>query len=529
MSMRDFMQPGRSVAVAEKGMAATSHPASTLAALDILRQGGNAVDAAVAAVAVQCVVDPHSTGIGGDCFALYAPESGKVVSLNGSGWAPAKANLDFYRERGIEAIGETSVHSVTVPGAIDSWCRLIENFGKLDLAQVLAPAIDAAENGYRITPRVYLDWQRYRDQLEVHPAATEHYLPNGRVPAIGDRMANPALGATLRAVAKHGPSAFYQGAVAEEIVDVLKAVGGLHELDDFAEFSTFLTEPISADYRGHTLLECPPNGQGLAALIIARILEGFDLSDASLSEADRVHILAEASKAAYAQRDAIVADPSAMTTDVADVLTDAAIDALRAKIRMDRATAGPEWDLPVHKDTVYVTVVDKDRNAMSLINSVFWAFGSGIYAPKSGVLLQNRGMGFSLKPGHPNAIAPRKRPFHTIIPAMLQKNGKAVMPFGVMGGQYQSTGHAQILTGMLDRGLDPQQASEAPRSFAFEGTLSLETTYSEAIKTDLEARGHRVEWADEPLGSCQAIWMDHERGVLLGATDHRKDGIALGY
>jgi len=242
-----------------------------------------------------------------------------------------------------------------------------------------------------------------------------------------------------------------------------------------------------------------------------------------------VHILAEASKAAYAQRDAIVADPAAMTTDVADVLTDRAIDALRAKIRMDRATAAPEWDLPVHKDTVYVTVVDKDRNAMSLINSVFWAFGSGIYAPKSGVLLQNRGMGFSLTSGHPNAIAPRKRPFHTIIPAMLQKNGKAVMPFGVMGGQYQSTGHAQILTGMLDRGLDPQQASEAPRSFAFEGTLSLETTYSQEIKADLEARGHRVDWADEPLGSCQAIWMDHERGVLLGATDHRKDGIALGY
>ena len=527
--MRDFMQPGRSVAVADNGMAATSHPASTLAALDILRAGGNAVDAAVAAVAVQCVVDPHSTGIGGDCFALYAPASGPVVSLNGSGWAPAAARLDVFQAQGITEIAETSVHSVTVPGAIDAWCRLVAAHGRLDMGRVLEPAIGYAEKGYRITPRVHLDWERYQDQLKAHPHTAESYLPGGRVPAVGDRMANPALGATLRAVAERGPEAFYRGAVAEEMVAVLKAAGGLHEEQDFSEFSTFFTTPIAADYRGHTLLECPPNGQGLAALIIARILEGFDLSDKALTEADRVHILAEASKAAYAQRDAIVADPMTMTADLDYILSDAHIDALRARIRMDRASDAPDWDLPVHRDTVYVTVVDGEGNAMSLINSVFWAFGSGIYAPRSGVLLHNRGMGFSLKDGHPNVIAPRKRPFHTIIPAMLQKDGRAVMPFGVMGGQYQSVGHAQILTGMLDRGLDPQQASEAPRSFAFEGVLSLETTWSGEVKADLEGRGHRVEWADEPLGSCQAIWIDHERGVLLGATDHRKDGVALGY
>ncbi len=527
--MRDFMQPSRSVAVAEHGMAATSHPAATLAAVDILRAGGNAVDAAVAAVAVQCVVDPHSTGIGGDCFALYSPASGPVVALNGSGWAPSKASLDFYQERGIVEFSDTSAHTVTVPGAIDAWCKLIDAHGRLELGRVLEPAIGYAENGFRITPRVYLDWERYQDTLKLHPHTAAHYLPGGRVPQVGDRMANPALGATLRAVAARGSAAFYTGAIADELISVLGEAGGLHAADDFAEFSSFFTTPISAQYRGHTLLECPPNGQGLAALIIARILDGFDLSDASLSESDRVHILAEASKAAYAARDAILADPTHMTTDVDSVLSDAHIAGLRARIRMDKASAATEWDLPNHRDTVYVSVVDGDGNAMSLINSVFWAFGSGIYAPRSGVLLHNRGLGFSLKPGHPNAIAPRKRPFHTIIPAMLQKDGKTVMPFGVMGGQYQAVGHAQVLSNMLDRGFDPQQASEAPRSFAFEGSLSLETTYSQAVKDDLEKRGHKVEWADEPLGSCQAIWMDHARGVLLGATDHRKDGLALGY
>jgi gamma-glutamyltranspeptidase/glutathione hydrolase len=276
-------------------------------------------------------------------------------------------------------------------------------------------------------------------------------------------------------------------------------------------------------------MECPPNGQGLAALIIARILDGFDLASASLSEADRVHILAEASKAAYAQRDAIIADPSAMIADIAGVLAESSIAAMRARISMARASASQDWDLPEHKDTVYVTVVDRDRNAISLINSIFSAFGSGIYAPRAGVLLQNRGCGFSLKAGHPNAIAPRKRPFHTIIPAMVQKDGRPVMSYGVMGGQYQAVGHAHILSQIVDRGLDPQQANESARSFAFRGNLALETTHSAETKANLDARGHKTVWADEPLGGCQAIWIDHERGVLFGSSDHRKDGIALGY
>jgi len=529
MQSRDFFRPGRSVAISDRGMAATSHPQATLAAVDILRAGGSAVDAAVAAVALQSVIDPHMTGIGGDCFALYSPAGGKPVSLNGSGRAPKKVELDYFIDRGMTSIPDDSPHAVTVPGAVDAWCRLVSAYGRLDMERVLAPAIAAAEKGYCITPRVELDWVRYGDRVGKFPASAAYFLPNGRAPRTGERMTNPALAATLRRIARDGRDAFYKGTVAAEIVEVLQSFGGFHEESDFAEFAGFETSPISVKYRGRDLLECPPNGQGLAALLIARILDGFDLRDPKLSEADRIHLLAEASKAAYAKRDEIIADPVHMTADLDILLSDRSIEAIRRQISLDKASACLDWDGPVHKDTVYVSVVDRDGNAISLINSIFFAFGSGIYAPRSGVLLQNRGAGFVVKKGHPNAIGPGKLPFHTIIPAMLAEGGKTRMSFGVMGGQYQAVGHAHMLSQILDRDLDPQQASDQPRSFWYNGKLSLEPTISEEVRLDLERRGHVTEWADEPLGGAQAIYIDHERGVLLGASDHRKDGIALGY
>ncbi|MBT7768817.1 MAG: gamma-glutamyltransferase, partial [Rhodospirillales bacterium] len=273
----------------------------------------------------------------------------------------------------------------------------------------------------------------------------------------------------------------------------------------------------------------PPNGQGLAALIIARILDGFDLSDDAVSEADRIHLLAEATKAGYRQRDLLVADPDHVTFDMDEVLGDAFIGDLRNRIKLDVASGPAVWDGPVHKDTVYLTVVDKDRNAVSLINSIFDGFGSGIFAPGCGVLLHNRGQGFCLIPDHPNEIGPRKRPMHTIIPAMLSKGDKVVMPFGVMGGQFQATGHAHFISHVLDRGYDIQRANEAPRSFWFNDVLSLEPAFGNGIRADLEARGHTVDWAEKPTGGCQAIYIDHDRGVLIGGSDHRKDGMALGY
>lgn len=527
--MRDFMIPGRSLAVAENGMAAASHPAATLAALDILRAGGNAVDAAIAAIALQGVVDPHMTGIGGDCFVLYAPSGRAPVALNGSGRAPGGATLDWFLERGHAAIPDDSPHAVTVPGAVDAWCRLSADHGRLGLDRVLRPAIRAAEDGFVVTPRAALDWARYAGRLRTHPGAAGQYLPGGAAPAAGDRLRHPVLARTLARIAREGRDAFYAGAVADEIVATLAGLGGNHAAEDFASQIADYVAPIAADYRGYALHECPPNGQGVAALIIARILERFELGDPGLGECDRIHLLAEATKAAYRQRDLLVADPAHHGCDIDEILSDRFIDALRAPINLRHARESAAYDGPAHRDTAYVCVVDRDRNAVSFINSLFFAFGSGVYALEAGVLLHNRGAGFRLAAGHPNAIAPGKRPMHTIIPGLLTRQGRAVMPFGVMGGQYQATGHAQILTNMLDRGDDPQAASDRPRSFAFDGVLTLEPTIDAATAAELERRGHRIAIADEPVGGCQAIWIDEARGVLLGGSDHRKDGMALGY
>jgi gamma-glutamyltranspeptidase/glutathione hydrolase len=529
MQPRDFFKPGRSVAISDKGMAATSHPQATLAAVDILRAGGSAVDAAVAAVALQSVIDPLMTGIGGDCFALYCPAGGTPVALNGSGRSPQKAVLEHFLEKGLTTIADDSPHAVTIPGAVDSWCQLIDRYGSFGMDRVLAPAIAAAEDGYVVTPRVELDWKRYAGRVAKYPDSAAYFLRNGRAPRTGERMTNPALGATLRAIAKSGRDGFYRGAVAEEIATLLQSLGGLHEESDFANYKAFETPPISAKYRGRDVFECPPNGQGLAALLITRILDGFDLRDPKFSEADRIHLLAEATKAGYARRDQLISDPDHMAFDIDEILSDRSVDALRREISLDRASAASVWEGPTHKDTVYVSVVDRDGNAISLINSVFFPFGSGIYAPRGGVLLQNRGAGFVLTEGHANAIGPNKLPFHTIIPGMLVDNGRPQMSFGVMGGQYQACGHAHLLSQILDRDLDPQQASDQPRSFYYGGTLSLEPTISPEVRLDLDRRGHVTEWADEPIGGAQAIFIDYERGILLGGSDHRKDGVALGY
>jgi gamma-glutamyltranspeptidase/glutathione hydrolase len=508
-------------------MAATSHPAATLAAIDILRAGGNAIDAAIAAVALQGVVDPHMTGIGGDCFAIYAPASGRPVAINGSGRAPARAELSWFLEQGLTAIPDDSAHAVTVPGAVDAWCRLAADYGSKGLEEVLAPAIQAAEDGFLVTPRAAHDWARYGSRIERHGTGMPVYMPGSQAPRAGDRLSHPALGVTLRRIATHGRSGFYEGEVADELVSLLRSMGSLIDSDDFLRARPDYVEPIGARYRGYTLLECPPNGQGIAALLIARILDGFDLSDSSLSEADRIHLLAEATKAAYSQRDAIVGDPAYSPVDVEELLSESSVSAMRKRISRDRALPALA-DIPMHRDTVHVAVVDRDGNAISFINSLFFAFGSGIYAPRSGVLLHNRGAGFRLTEGHPNAIGAQKRPLHTIIPALLEREGRPVMPFGVMGGQYQAVGHVQLLTGLIDRGLDIQQACDAPRTFASEGVLSLETTIGVGVADDLAARGHSVVRADEPLGASNAIYIDYTRGVMFGASDHRKDGVALG-
>lgn len=525
--MRDFMALGRSMAVAERGMAATSHPQATLAALDILRSGGNAVDAAIAAIAIQGVVEPQMTGIGGDCFVIYSPKGSDPIALNGSGRSPLLTDVGKYADGSHRGIPQTSPESVTIPGAVDAWCRLVADHGSMSLEEIFQPAINAAEQGFCITPRVAEDWHKFRARVEIDPNAAAQFLPNGVAPTIGDIRAQPALGRTLRKIAKHGRAAFYAGEAAEEIVGILRAMGGAHSLDDFEYQTTDYVTPISAMYHDHEVFECPPNGQGLAALMILRTLAGFDVG--TLSQTDRIHLLAEATKAAYRARDAFFCDPATSAIDPTSFLAESFIERIRARINMSRASAPDTWDEPEHRDTVYVTVVDRDLNTVSLINSIFTPFGSGIYAPKSGILLQNRGSCFRPMPGHPNSIGQRKRPMHTIIPGLVRRNGKTVMSFGVMGGNYQAAGHANLLSNIFDMKMDIQAASEAPRTFGFDGVLEVETTIPAAMQDELRKRGHDVRYPIEPIGASQAIQIDYERGILLGASDHRRDGLALGY
>jgi gamma-glutamyltranspeptidase/glutathione hydrolase len=527
--MRHFHYPNRSLAVAGEAMAATSHPLATLTAIETLKAGGNAVDAAIAAVALLAVVEPAMTGIGGDCFVLYAPKAGAPIAYNGSGRTPKAAELDWYRDRKFTEIPIESPHSVTVPGAIEAWFRLQRDHGTREMAALLQPAIRAAEAGVRIEPRVAFDWEIGIEKLRRNPASAATFLANGKAPGVGDLHRQPQLAATLHRIAKEGPSAFYQGPVAADMVAALRALGGLHTEEDFAAAEGEYVTPISAPYRGHRVYECPPNGQGVIALMILRTLEAYKLGDSKWTDADRHHLLAEATKAAYRVRDAFIGDPKAMTVPVDELLSDARAERTRGKIRLDSASKPVDWDEPEHKDTVYLTVVDRDRNAISFINSLFHDFGSGITAPKSGVLLHSRGHMFRTISGHPNAIGPRKRPLHTIIPGLLMKGDRTVMPFGVMGGNYQATGHAMLLMHMLDRGMDAQTALEQPRSFALQGTLQLEAPVGPEIAADLKRRGHKLDELVKPHGAGQAIWIDHERGVLLGGSDPRKDGCALGY
>ena len=529
--MRDFQQPRRSAAVSGEAMAATSHPLGTLTAVETLRAGGNAVDAAIAAAAVLAVVEPHMTGIGGDCFVLYSPRAGAPKALNGSGHAPEKATASWYAERGFKIIPPTSSHAVTVPGAIDAWTTLHKDFGSRDWAHLLQPAIKLASDGMILTPRVAFDFDyAYRRKAFAHDAdATRVFAPGGKVPGAGDRIKFPALAETLKLIAREGRKGFYDGPVAHDIVKKLNAVEGLHTLADFAAQKSDYVEPVATGYRGIEVVECPPNGQGLAALMMLRILSHYDLAEGKVSDADRIHLLAEAAKLAYAERDAHFCDPRHRAVPVAKFLGDDWAREAKSRIRMDRAGTPAALEHAEHRHTIYLSIVDRDRNCVSFINSLFDDFGSGIMAPGSGVLLHNRGKIFRTTPGHPNAIEPRRRPMHTIIPGMAMKDGKAIMPFGVMGGHYQANGHAHLVSQIFDRGMDPQAAAEQPRSFAYDGVLQLEKTVPQTVADELAQRGHKIVRPEKPLGGAQAILIDHQKGTLTGGSDPRKDGFALGY
>lgn len=529
--MRNLEAPGRSPVLATEGMASTSHPLSTNAALDILKKGGNALDAAIAACAVQCVVEPQSTGIGGDCFCLYSP-SGSVdlLAFNGSGQTPAAATLDWYQKKGISVIERQSPHSVTVPGAINAWCRLNNDHGVLPMAELLAQAIGYARDGYPISARVSVDFAGQIELLQNNAAAAEVFFKDGVTPVVGSLHRQPALATTLSAIAEHGSEAFYQGDIAADMVETLQSLGGLHTLEDFACVTGEYVEPIQTHYKGYDVFQVPPNGQGVIALELLNIVSGFAVEEPY--SAQRIHLEIEAGRLAYQDRYLYVADQKKHDVPVDWLLSAAHAREIRQSINpANRLTELPQYTSPGNRSTVYISVVDKDRNACSFINSIFHSFGSVQMAPRSGVMFHNRGESFVVVPGHPNCIGPGKRPMHTIIPGMVARDGRVVMPYGVMGGDYQSYGHMQFLTRYLDFGMDIQEAQDAPRLFPTPGVdeVEYESTFEPHTINSLRDMGHNMVPASKPIGGSQAISIDWQSGVLTGGSDPRKDGCAMGY
>lgn len=526
--MRDFHLPGRSAVFAENGMAATSHPLASATAIRVLQDGGNAVDAAIASAVLLGICEPQMTGIGGDCFVLLKPAGEeRVIALNGSGRAPARLSAAEMRARGLGAVPGNGPEAVSVPGAVDAFCRLSQDWGRLSLADVLAPAIRYATEGVPVAPRVAFDWARATEALQG--VARQHFLIGDAAPRAGQIFRAPSQAEVLRRIAKDGRAAFYEGEVAEDLVASLQSVGGVHTLDDFAATACDYADPVSGSYKGFDLVEHPPNGQGATAILMANILAHFDLPAMEPFGAQRAHVEAEAAKLAYDARNRFLADPVHMTR-LDHMLSPETAAKLAALIRMDRAIEAPATASDtVHKETVYLTVVDRDRMAVSLIYSIYDSFGSGIASDRFGILFHNRAKGFTLEEGHPNEAGGGKRPMHTIIPGMLRQKGRVVMPFGVMGGAYQPNGHVRVLTNIADYGMDPQAAIDAPRCFSDAGLMKVERGYSDAVLSELAALGHDVTVPDVPIGGAQAIRMNHETGVLEGASDPRKDGCALGY
>ncbi|MEK6302187.1 MAG: gamma-glutamyltransferase [Acidobacteriota bacterium] len=529
----DTIKSGRSIVRAQHGMVASSQPLASQTGLDVLKRGGNAVDAAIAMAAVLNVTEPMMTGIGGDAFMLvYSAKTKELKGLNASGRAPRALTLEHFNKKALRTVPETGMEPITVPGAFDGWVTLLDKYGTMKLGDLLAPAIDYAENGFPVMEKTARDWDQEVDKLKRTPAAASNYLIGGRAPQAGEIFRQKNLARTFRTLARGGRDAFYKGEVARAIVDYCQKNGGFLSMQDFAEHRSEWIEPISTNYRGYTVYECPPNGQGLTALLTLNILEGFDVAAMNARPDLYYHTLIEATKLAFADRNKYIADPAFAKVPVTQLLSKEYAAARRALIDPDKVIEAPEpGEFTNSSDTTYLTVVDKDHNAVSFINSVFESFGSGIVAGDTGIVLHNRGTGFSLDPNHANRLEPGKRPFHTIIPAMVFKDGRLFMSFGVMGGGIQPQGHVQVLTNFIDLGMNLQQAIEAPRFRYLSGKqVLMEDAMTGAVISRLIERGHqRISGAGLSMGGGQAIMIDPASGTLMGASDPRKDGMALGY
>ncbi|UCH33497.1 MAG: gamma-glutamyltransferase [Armatimonadota bacterium] len=535
----------RSPVVALNGIVATSQPLAAQVGLDILKAGGNAIDAAVAVDATLGVVEPSNCGIGGDLFAIiWDAKTQKLYGLNASGRSPYAMNADVLKERGLDAIPAHGALGWSVPGCVDGWDQLLRRFGTKSLGELLAPAIRYAEAGFPVSEIISGDWVEDEAMIRERASMAATYLVDGHAPRMGEVFSNPALAATYRLLADGGRDAFYRGEIARRIVAYSEKMGGLFTMRDFEDHASTWVDPASTTYRGYTVWEIPPNGQGIAVLEMLNILEGFDVASLGHNSAEYLHLLIEAKKLAFADRARYYADPEMAEVPIAQLVGKEYGERQRARIDPNRAAlVVPPGDpyVVASGDTVYLTVVDKDRNCVSLIQSIFWGWGSAEVPDNMGFALQNRGMSFSMDPEHPNFVQPHKRPFHTIIPAFVTKDGKPFFSFGVMGGDMQPQGHMQVLCNLIDHGMNVQEAGDAARfrhsgsaqptggDMTTGGQVTVESGVPAAVCEALKEKGHNVSVKAGGYGGYQGILVDPETGVLHGATEARKDGCAVGY
>ena len=534
----------RSEVIARNGVAATSQPLATQVAVDILKQGGSAVDAAIAANAMLCLVEPVSCGIGGDLFAIvWDAKTQKLYGLNASGRSPYSLTADHFKKQGLEYIPSLGPLPVSVPGCVDGWFELHGRFGKLPVKTILAPAINYAWEGFGVTELIAHSWKSNARSLKNYPGFAEVFMPNGRAPQKGEIFRNRRLADTLAEIADKGRDVFYKGHMARKIAEYMKANGGFLSYRDLAGHKSQWVQPVSTNYRRYDIWELPPNGQGIAALQILNILEGFDLRNAGFGSAEHVHWFAEAKKLAYEDRAKFYADPDFNKLPVAELISKEY--AVKRRGLIDPEKAALQYDPGSPKlqrgDTIYLTTADKDGNMVSLIQSNYWGMGSGMTPGGLGFVLQNRGNLFTLNKGHFNTYEPHKRPFHTIIPAFITKDGKPHMSFGVMGGAMQPQGHTQIVVNMIDFDMNLQEAGDAPRirhsgssqptgqTMTDGGKVHLESGYPEETIAALKKMGHTITGSRGGFGGYQAIMYDHKNKVYIAASESRKDGCAMGY
>jgi gamma-glutamyltranspeptidase/glutathione hydrolase len=528
----------RSPVYSRKGIVSTSQPLAAMAGISILQAGGNAADAAVATAAALNVTEPTSTGIGGDCFALFYDTKGKKVhGVNGSGRAPIQLSLEKCRDIGYtDNLPPFDANTITVPGAAAGWVDTISRHGTMEMREVLAPAIDLAENGFPVSPITAKYWDRGVSRLKSGPNFDE-MLINGEAPKTGQIMKIPNLAKTFRQIVDKGKSGFYEGQVAESIIDIIRSEGGFMELDDLKEHESTFDKPISVNYRGVDVFEIPPNGQGITALIALNLLEEFDIQAMDPLSSNYFHLLIEAMRLAFADSRYYVADPDKVHVPIAELLSKEYASTRRNLINFEKASTDAKRGSPFSSsDTVYLSVADGDGNACSFINSNYNGFGTGLIPKGCGFTLQNRGRGFSLDPDHPNVLAPRKRPYHTIIPAMATVNGELYASFGVMGGFMQPQGHVQVLLNMIDHGMNPQGALDHPRFCINDGIAGGQVSLEDGIPMEtiekLSLMGHSViptkGHARSIFGRGQIIRRDPENGVLWAGSDPRADGMAIG-